>query len=239
MTIPPIVVTSFRHTGIGAEGLLALGIALLVSGLVWKRSLYGFHRSWVSADPRMTTQQAKAWMASSNCGWSLPSLQMTFEVLWRYLTHNASYSGAPGIWIPPSTRSNRIWIASLVAGCGFALATGWQAVLQPFQVWLPIAVVTSFILVCAGAVWATGEACWLNQECERQLGGDGRTVFQRHSDRLRHSEHEAKDPITGARIERRSICSSVGAVAALPDLPPQPASWRTRLRRRSHGFRKN
>lgn len=199
LSFPPALGILMRPLRAEEISLIAFSIAIVMA-VLWKRSVIDFHKSWLSADPRLTTNQATAWMKSQRSGWSTPTPAVACQVLWRYLSHAPSYPNAPGQWNAPSGRLLRVFIASLFAGCTFWLSSSWQSAvgLAPFG--LLLAVATSFIFLACALAQIAGGCHWLREELERQCGGDTRTTFQQHSERLRHSEHEAKDPITGASI---------------------------------------
>ena len=196
---PTLASPALGYTTFGWETFSIATIMVVGTVILFRSSLLNFHRSYLSADPRMTSQQASSWKRGLRQGWRLPSPEDAAQTIQRYLSADTTH-GAPGAWIAPSTRSWRITLACLLLGCTFAALGSAPALLpNPLLNALLMAVI-SVGLLAGFAMWLGGEAAWMSLGCEKALQPDGRTFFQQCSDRLRQSSHSAKDPISGATI---------------------------------------
>jgi hypothetical protein len=200
LSLPVAVLSAFNWFDSTIEGTVAISATALFAAVACRQYCQDFYNSWLSADPRMTTAQARAWASTKRRGWMLPNVSEGSSAIDKFLTYESSQSQIPGVWIAPSSRSLRTMVSALFAGCLFSL------VATNTEFHLPLVVNAPFALACLAfpllglTVWIGGEACWLIKECEAGLLNDQRSAFERHSDRLRNSEHTSADAITGAPI---------------------------------------
>lgn len=96
--------------------LLVVSVVGVVS---WRRSVLAYHKAWLEADPRI----AGASRRLAYEGWTFPSASEVALILHRYLTYGLVTSGAPGLWIAPSTASARVALTAVVAGSASAFLT--------------------------------------------------------------------------------------------------------------------
>lgn len=197
-SVPVVVAVSFFQKGQHFAGVLSTVVFSVAVGTFWRANLIRFHSAWLSADPRMSADQAKAWMAARSSGWVVPKISEAARIIGCYLRYE--HSSSPGVWLPPSPVADRVFSFALFNGSIFTsavllahrVAGGWWQ--------FAVSVAVSAIFLVGVLMRAVGEATALSRKCEALFLDDGRSGFQQCSDRLRNSRHVSLDVITGAPI---------------------------------------